>query len=85
MSKVLVFDIQGWVTLFSSYGHAVFPDCELREIEFERRAIAHEQRMRRLDARCTLAVLEFFDQPSAAARERLHAVIALIREVHEFA
>jgi hypothetical protein len=49
------------------------------------RAEAETVRRNRAQARCTLAVLEFVDEPTATARRRLRDVIALIREYPELA
>ena len=49
------------------------------------RAEAETARRGRAKAQCTLAILEFFDDPTAAARKRLRDLIALIREYPEIA
>ena len=53
--------------------------------EIRDRAEAEASRRGRAKARCTLAFLEFVDNPTTAARKRLRDVIALIREYPEIA
>jgi hypothetical protein len=48
-------------------------------------AQAEATRRGRAKAQCTLAILEFVDDPTPAARRRLRDVIALIREYPEIA
>lgn len=49
------------------------------------RAEAETSRRHRAKARCTLAILEFINDPTPTARQRLRDVIALIREYPELA
>jgi hypothetical protein len=48
-------------------------------------AEAEKARRSRAKAQCTLAILEFVDNPTTTARKRLRDIIALIREYPEIA
>jgi hypothetical protein len=60
-------------------------DSRAESAEICDRTEAETARRNRAKARCTLAILEFIDDPTPTARRRLRDVIALIREYPEIA